>query len=304
MADGAGNYTFTGLASGSYFVAPEAPGTTFTPTGTPVTLGDRSVGSVNFTALSNVIFFDDFPGHALSSDWSVISRHGEYSQDETECNIPEQVSVAGGLLTITTARRPYSCGDFNTDATVRHPPASWPYITGDVQWKALNFTYGTVTVRARFPAQSTRLWPAIWLLGSNCQNTNPYTADVGYDSCPDLHVSGYVEIDLVECYTRDWCQLALANFANAGSGGASFPTCRYPVDTRFHVFTTTWTEHAVAVSMDGEPTGCSFSSPAWTIPSTPMFLIIQTQTGGVAGKPRDARLPADFQVDFVKVTQP
>ena len=302
--DAAGNYTFTGLGKGAYTVTPNSAQTTFTPTSVPVTIVDGNVGPVNFTALSNVIFYDDFSGTSLNTAWTVISRHGEYAQGETECNIPQQVSVANSVLTITTALGPYTCGDFNTDGTVRHAPSSWPYITGDIQWQSFNFTYGTVTVRAKFPARSTGLWPAIWLLGSNCQNTNPYTADVGYASCPDIGSPAYAEIDMVECDVNNWCQLALANIANMGSGGTSFPTCGYPVDTNFHLFTLTWTADAIAVAVDGQPTGCSYSSPAWTIPSTPMFLIIQTQTGGSGGSPNDALLPASLQIDFVKVTQP
>jgi len=255
-------------------------------------------------AAPHVIFFDDFTGNSLSSEWTVISRHGEYSQNETECNTPQQVGVADGLLTITTAAQSSECGDFQIDGTVRHTPAPWPYLTGDTQWRSLNFTYGTVTVRAKLPAEATMLWPAIWLLGSNCQNTNPHTADVGYDTCPGIGSAEYAEVDMVECDLNNWCQLALANLANRGSGGTSFPTCGYPVDTDFHTFTLTWTPEAVTVAVDGQPTGCSFASPQWTIPSTPMFLIIQTQTGGSGGAPNDALLPASFQVDFVRVTQP
>jgi beta-glucanase (GH16 family) len=161
-----------------------------------------------------------------------------------------------------------------------------------------------VTARAKFPPKASGTWPAIWLLGANCQNTNPHTADVGYDSCPAIGSASYAEIDMVECDLNNWCQLALANYANTGSGGQLFPTCGYPTDGRFHIFTLTWTARAVSVAVDGQSTGCAYSSPGWTIPSTPMFLIIQTQTGGVGGKPVDALLPARLEIDFVRVTQP
>jgi len=304
--DANGNYSFAALSNGSYTITPTSQIATFSPTSQAVTISNASVTGVNFTATAtaNVIFYDDFTGTTLSSDWTVISRHGEYGQNETECNIPQQVSVADSILTITTAVGPATCGDFNIDGSVRHAPSSWPYITGDIQWASLNFTYGTVTVRAKFPDKSTGLWPAIWLLGSNCQNTNPFTADVGYDTCPNLTTSNYTEIDMVECDLNSWCQLALANYANTGSGGSSYPDCYYSVDTNFHVFTLNWTAKSITMTVDGQPTGCSFSSPAWTIPSTPMFLIIQTQTGGSGGTPNNALLPATLQVDYVKVTQP
>ncbi len=53
---------------------------------------------------------------------------------------------------------------------------------------------------------------------------------------------------------------------------------------------------------DDAPTGCNFTAAAgYTIPSHPMFLIMQTQTGGVSGTP--ANLPASLQVDSVVVTK-
>ncbi|MFZ0718330.1 hypothetical protein, partial [Mycobacterium sp.] len=100
--------------------------------------------------------------------------------------MPQQVGVAGNVLTISTIAKQTSCGDFNVDGSVRHPAASWPYATGDVQWANTSFTYGTVSIRAKVPPRNTSTWPALWLLGSNCQNTNPYTADTGYDTCPQI----------------------------------------------------------------------------------------------------------------------
>ncbi|MBS0394698.1 MAG: family 16 glycosylhydrolase [Proteobacteria bacterium] len=304
FTDGSGHYTFGGLADGAYTVAPAAPDTTFAPSSAAVTVAGADVTTVDFTSTAKVVFFDDFAGSALSSAWTVISRHGEYSQSETECNIPQQVAVANGLLSITTAATPYTCGDFNIDGTVRTAPAQWPYVTGDVQWTHLNFTYGTVTVRAKFPAQATGLWPAIWLLDADCQVTNIYTADTGYSTCPSIYTSQYAEIDITECDLTNWCQLALANYGNSGSGGSGFPVCGYPVDTQFHVFTMVWTATVITVSVDGQPTGCSYASPMWTIPAKPQFLILQTQTGGSGGTPNDSLLPATFQIDYVKVTQP
>jgi beta-glucanase (GH16 family) len=164
----------------------------------------------------------------LTSNWTVISRHGEYAQSETECNIPQQVNVSDGL-TITTAAQSATCGDFNVDGSVRHQPSSWPYITGDIQWTpGLNFTYGTIEIRGKFPDQKTSLWPAFWLLGSNCQVTNIYTADTGYSTCPQIDTSGYTEIDMMECYGSGWCQFHVAN-PSFGIGNGCDAT--YTVDT-------------------------------------------------------------------------
>ena len=45
--------------------------------------------------------------------------------------------------------------------------------------RALISTYGTVTIRGKMPAQSIKLWPAFWLLGSNCQVSNIYSGTRG-----------------------------------------------------------------------------------------------------------------------------
>ena len=242
--------------------------------------GDVSGQSTAATATtptgSTTIFSDNFSGSALDPAWTIINRHGEYAQAETECNVPGAVSVANNTLSITTTAQSATCGDFNLDGSVRHEPTVWPYTTGDVQWTSFNFTYGTVTYRAKFPAKSTSTWPAIWLLGSGCQATNIVTADTGYGSCPQIETpgSGYEEIDATECYQNEWCQLALAQ-------SSSFPVCLYPVDTNWHTYTMIWTPTSISMSMDGQPTGCSYSSAnGYVIPNTPMFMIIQTQTGG------------------------
>ncbi len=244
---------------------------------------------------TKVFFFDDFAGTALSPYWTVISRHGEYSQDETECNIPQQVAVNNGL-TITTAAQSWTCGDFNPDGTVWHAPSSWPYITGDIQWKSLNFTYGTVEIRAQFPDQRTSLWPATWLLGSNCQSTNPFTGETGVGTCPNIGVSGYTEIDMTECFGSGWCQFHTAN-PSFGIGNGCDAT--YTVDTNYHTFKTVWNSSSITQSMDGAAeTNCNQQL------SNPMFLLIQTQTGGAGGTPDNSFLPATLMVEYVKVTQP
>jgi len=303
-ADGSGNYNFTGLSSGSYTISPSSQTATFSPTNQPVTISNGNVTGVNFTAMvtSNLLFFDDFSGSVLGPAWTVISRHGEYAQSETECNVPQEVAVANSILTITTDVGPAICGDFNIDDSVRHAPQSWPYITGDVQWTNLSFTYGTLEVRAQFPPQATGTWPAIWMLGKNCQVTNIFTADTGYDTCPSLGGTGYAEIDTVECDPKgDWCHFIVYN----GSVSPENLICTYSVDTNWHVYTMTWASGSLLLAMDGKAlSGCSIGGNA--VPSSPMFLIMQTQTSdySVFGPPNNALLPTTFNIDYVKVTQP
>ena len=298
IADSSGKYLFTSLANGAYTVTPSASGYTFNPISQAVTIAGANVAGVNFTATSNtgnVIFYDNFRQTVLSSEWTTISRHGEYAQNETECNIPQQVATGSGLV-ITTAKTNWTCGDFNINGSVRHTPSVWPYITGDIQWTTFSFTYGTIEIRAQFPPQATSLWPATWLLGSNCQLTNIYTADTGYYTCPTYGNAGYAEIDMTECYGGGWCQFHVAN-PSFGIGNGCDAT--YKVDTNWHIFKTVWTSTGIQQYMDGVlETTCNQRI------NSPMFLIIQTQTGGSGGNPNNSLLPAELLVDYVKVTQP
>ena len=292
-------------STGTWYVIPSSAPTKYTvnqwgiSTDVPV---QKPVGQLASIGAANVIFFDDFTGTSLDSAWTIISRHGEYSQSETECNTPQEVNVANSILTITTAVGPATCGDFNVDGSVRHAPQSWPYVTGDVQWTNFNFTYGTLEVRAQFPPQATGVWPAIWMLGQNCQLTNIYTADTGYSTCPSPGNAGYEEIDTVECDPKgDWCHFIVYN----GSVSPENLICTYPVDTNWHVYTMTWTSKSLSLAMDGKALqGCSIGGNA--VPSSPMFLIMQTQTSdySVFGPPNNALLPTTFNIDYVKVTQP
>ncbi len=217
-------------------------------------------------------------------NWTTIVRHGEFTQGETECNIPGAVAVADNILTITTKHESATCGDS------LNPPVNAPYTTGDVQWTSNNFTYGTVTYEAKVPAKTTSLWPAVWFLTTKCQATNVAAGETGYESCPQIYTSTYEEIDATECYQSEWCQLALAQ-------PSSFPVCIYPVDTAWHTYKMIWSPTSVSITMDGQPTGCDFTSAqGYVIPHTPMFMIIQTQTGGSGGTPNNAELPAVFQV--------
>jgi beta-glucanase (GH16 family) len=244
---------------------------------------------------AGAVFFDDFSGTSLGSAWAVVERRGPPSQDENECNTPGAVVVSGDLLTITTSATPAACGDAIT------APTQLPYTSGDVQWKSLTFTYGTVQVRAKFPPENTGTWPAIWLLGANCQAANMINGSeaVAFDGCPAQGDPSYQEIDMVECDPRGWCHLVVAQGSNGWSN-----LCSYPVDGNWHLFTLTWNESSVSMAVDGQSTACSFPN---TSLHGPMFLIMQTQTttsAGVAGLPTNANLPTTFQIDYVKVTQP
>lgn len=343
-ADAGGNFSFTSLSNGTYTITPSSSTATFSPLSQNVTISGADVTGVSFTATSSAA--QSACGDTLTSAsttcqiitgtnqlnpaWQVISRHGEYSQTETECNIPSEIQAlnggqdAGGLL-INTAVSSFTCGSF-IECTASNPalncatstqagyattpysgtPASWPYITGDIQWSSLNFTYGTVTLRAKIMNQNTGLWPAWWFMDSVCQNQNIYSGDPAGE-CPSYDSTGYREADMIECSTNSvWCATTLHN--NSTDTLCSWKQA--PIDTNFHTYVMSWASGSLSMTIDGASTGCSFSGRQ--VPSGPLFMIIQTQTCGTSGSsgscpstsfgpPVNANLPASITTDFVQV---
>jgi hypothetical protein len=317
--DANGNYSFTSLANGSYTVTPGSQTATFSPSSRSVTINNASVSAVNFTATAisssncgdtlnwTSAACQQIGAGSLKPQWTVISRHGEYAQDETECNIPSAITQAPGALSITTTASAYTCGNFNANGTIDQTPASWPYSTGDIQMNTFNFSpngtsgstscAGTcnITIVGSMPSSSTDLWPAFWLLGSNCQDANKYSGDTGFDGCPNLGQSSYIEIDMVECYNSGgWCQF---HVANPGFGIGNGCDASYSVDTNQHTFKTVWTPSSIQQYMDGTlETTCNQAI------INPMFLIMQIQTGGAGGTPNNSQLPASMVVNSVTIT--
>lgn len=243
----------------------------------------------------------------LSSDWTIVTRRGEIQQQENECNIPQMVSVSGGLLHIITMVQTWSCGDFNTNGSVRTSPSTQPYISGDIQWASKSFLRGTVTIRAKMPPQSSAVWPSFWFLGTNCQTTNKFTGDSNVGTCPAFEAAGYNEWDMGEFVPH----------GNSGNGNwpwmltevpGQTGTCRpsqAPIDNNFHTYVAVWAVNSITMTIDGNPIGCSLTGSL--VPTSPLFMLIQTQTapasfnGGDYGPPVNAQLPVEFQVDSVKV---
>jgi hypothetical protein len=296
-ADSSGNYSFTSLGNGSYTVTPSSTTATFSPTSQSVTINNANVTGVNFTgtATSNVVFFDDFNGTSLdTTQWVAMNRHGDYSNGELQCYLPGNVSVAGGMMVEEFLAQTTTCGDST------HAASQWSYTSGMVQWKTFNFTYGTVEVRAKVP--NTTLWPAIWMLGANCQASNVSSADnVGACNWP---VSGSDEIDIAEFAPNDASarENSYSNSSQSGSSTNSFSCGSGPQvggDGNFHVYTFTWTASRMSWAVDGQ-TNCTTTTSAY-IPTKPMFIIINIAANSSASP---GGLPQSLSVDYVKVTQP
>ncbi len=253
------------------------------------------------------IFDDTFGGAALSSAWEAVVGSNSFN-GEQECYSATDDSVGGDMLTETAVVG-------SVPANCYCPPGSaskavCPYASGAVQWASLGFTYGTVTVRAKL-AGGVGTWPAIWLVGTDCQTS--ITAGVvgwvgsGVD-CP-WPAQGANEIDIAEIQPEPFGSPSVVNEAvhttdssgakvNEGCGyapGAS--TC--PANTAgFHTYTLVWAPGSLTWEIDGEKT----FTLTQDVPSTPMFLIMNTAVGGTGVTVNDATLPQTTEVSSVMVT--
>jgi len=90
-ANSSGNYSFTGLANGTYTVTPNQTGYTFTPTSQPVTINGANAGSVNFVGQSS-----SPPNNSLGID-ATVSTDGT-SASTTIASAPVSTSSGNELL--------------------------------------------------------------------------------------------------------------------------------------------------------------------------------------------------------------
>ncbi len=263
---------------------------------------DRSVGPVpssqrssnGSTTAPGLIFDDEFSESSLSPAWSKVQGpNPSANNNEQECYSTHNVFLSYGTLE-ERASVGASCG---ADC----PPASGQpcqYTSGAVQWRTLDFTYGTVTVRARF-AGGTGTWPALWLLGKDCQRPTWITSS----GC-DWPAPGANEIDIAEIENSDHTVVNQQLHTEGTAGTVWAPGCA-PTTTNvvqnWHVYSLVWAPGSLTWMIDGVVT-CRVTK---RVPTTPMFFIVDTAVGGTGGAVVDnSTLPQTTDIGWVRVTQP
>ena len=225
---------------------------------------------------------DEFDGTSVdATKWNV--RNDTHLDYDLACvtDNPRNVFVADGLLTLRTLKETAACGSRTrgyTDAYL------------DTIGKA-SFTYGRFEIRAKSPngpMNSTGLWPAFWL--------RPDDGGVG-------------ELDVVElpggtAYYQAATQSIFHDYTPVKQDHHHALPTGYPGDG-FHTYTVEWAPGLIRWFIDGRRV---WSRDLTTTPwldqafGRPFNLRLNTQTGGWLGAPDDATaLPADFQVDYVRV---
>src|SRR5258708_14213300 len=80
---------------------PATPMATPVPTPTPVAPRAPANPPPTPPLHGPLIFYDNFSGTALSSPWTIVTRHGEYAQSTTQCNVPGPLPAPHTIITIS-----------------------------------------------------------------------------------------------------------------------------------------------------------------------------------------------------------
>ncbi len=241
--------------------------------------GFRSETPVVGGNAGQVVFFDDFLGSTLAPQWLALNRDGDQSNSELQWYLPANVTVTGGNLVETCQVQSQS---------------GRSYTSGCVQWRSFNFRFGTVEARILY-AGGLGPWPAMWLLGSDCQYENPINpGNIGGCNWP---APGSEEVDIAEIRSSD--HLHVSQNVQSTGGNSINSVVATDVSTNWHVYKMTWTSAAVTWYIDGAQT----ASTTTAIPQRSMFMIIDLAVGGSGGAVTNGTLPQSTLVDYVKVTQ-
>lgn len=223
-------------------------------------------------------FFDDFSGSSLNStDWIALNRDGDQSNSELQWYLPANVAVSGSNLNITSKVQ-----SSNGRA----------YTSGMVQWKTFSFLYGTVEIRAQMSG-GTGPWGGLWLLGADCEASNPISADnIGTCNWPN---PGSDEIDIVEIANSNYTQTR-QNLINTAGDDTTTINLGFDCSAAMHTYQLVWAPNSLIWKVDGVTTKTLTSAP-----SHPMFLLLNNAIGGVGGTPNNGTFPVTMHIDYVKV---
>jgi beta-glucanase (GH16 family) len=228
-------------------------------------------------------FDDEFDGTSIDTNlWTIPNQHGDMTNNEAQCYVLENATESGGYLRETVTSQATDCPGSGMAS----------YSSGAVQMRKFNFTYGTVEVRAKL-AGGSGPWPAIWLLGADCQYPNWLT-----NTCPWPN-PGSDEIDVAEILNSNHAAVNEQIHSGGNNPGCNGPASP-PVDEAFHIYKLVWRAGSLDFWIDGKST-CTLTS---SVPSHPMFLIINLAIGGAGGSIDKATLPQTTMIDYVRISTP
>ena len=222
-------------------------------------------------------------GHG--QNWVAFNRSG--APDESlQCFSPNNVTVAGGNLTILTRAQRATCSSFDL------PRSTYSYTSGFVGMRSFNFLYGTVEFRAKFGGGTgSGAWPVVWMADVSCQASDPNGTD---NDCNGQ------EIDIAEILHSDFAhvnqEIHVDNFTH--NDGCTAPAS--DTSESFHIYQLIWAPGSLVFKIDGETT-CTIKQPY--VPKAPMYVKVSVFAGEMGGPIETKTLPWETLIDYVRVTQ-
>jgi beta-glucanase (GH16 family) len=219
------------------------------------------------------------------SQWIALNRAGAPNSN-LQCFTPNNVSVSGGNLVITSKSEAATCSSFDLAS------AAYRYTSGFVSMRTFNYLYGTLEVRAKFGGgASTGSWPIIWMEDASCQASDPTGTD---DRCNGQ------EIDVAEILNSDFTRVNQQIHVNDFAHNDGCTASATDVSQSFHVYQLVWSAGSLVFKVDGAST-CTINRSY--VPSGPMYVKINNFVGNMGGAVNSSSLPWTSLVDYVKVTQ-
>jgi beta-glucanase (GH16 family) len=245
--------------------------------------------TVTVQASASYAFDDEFNGTAIdTTQWYVFDRRDNWGG--SDCFHPANITEANGVATITSRKETIPCTGTST---------TYNYTSGQMSWLNFNYTYGTLEFRAKSPVIEGE-WPALWMLGWYCQPTGGGSNSHGSCNWPQPNSD---EIDVFEVMQGDQPDPAHPTVINqqlhTGGHDDGCKATTTDISQNWHVYRFEWSAGLAVWKIDGVTT-CSIQQSY--VPSTPMYLMIDTYMGSAGGSVVDSALPQTLQVDYVRVT--
>jgi len=177
---------------------------------------------------TNLIWEDtfDYNGEIDSEKWTHEVREQWYNNEvQSTTNLLENSKVENGILKLTAIKK--SNGDYTSARIMTHDK--------------LDYKYGRIDVRAKMPAKTNGVWPAIWLLGSN-YNT------VDWPACGEMDIQEYAQTNQFNVQST-----VHKPDGYAGQGDSNVTDAYTDIDSEFHIYSLVWTKEALTFYVNDEP---------------------------------------------------
>lgn len=237
-----------------------------------------------------LVFSDEFEGSIIDPNrwvpcyWWDNQGCTNLGNNEEQWYLPENVSVANGILSLTAKREQAQTPDGDTYSYTSGMVTSGRLTYNTDSPSRFAYKYGYAEVRARIP-KGKGLWPAIWLL-------------------PDDHIAK-PEIDVMEILGDD-PHTVYMNFHYKDQNGnrarsAGQWTSDVDLSEDWHIYAVDWKPNELVWYIDGIERRRFTKLPY--IPNEPMYLILNLAVGGDwPGSPDDQTVfPSSFEIDYVRV---